>query len=141
MAKMIGQNGPSQGNGAGGARSSEPANLTNSLESLFYASSKLIENWRVVNEEILEFGKTRFSRSLDASQKVAQSGRIDQAIEAQAEFARSTLRDYIAEVEKLVELSTKAVFDSISVWQPAERKTPPHLRSEPERHMERDAAE
>jgi hypothetical protein len=96
----------------------------------------MLEHWRVVSEELMEFGRTRLSKNIEVGRKVAQSTSIDQAIEAQAEYARTAMQDYIAESNKLAELGTRALFGSLSVWQPA------GTREEPEAEIpERRAAE
>lgn len=122
MAKTTHQN--DRGRHATGAETPpglDPTNLVATFEPFFEAGSKLLENWRVVSSEILEFGKTRLSRNLEATQRVARSSTLDQAIEAQADFARSMMQDYIAEAGKLADLSTRAIFGSLSTLQ-AERR-------------------
>ena len=114
----------------------DPAQFANNLQPIFQAGTRMLEHWRVVSEELMEFGRTRLSKNIEVGRKVAQSTSIDQAIEAQAEYARTAMQDYIAESNKLAELGTRALFGSLSVWQPA------GTREEPEAEIpERRAAE
>ena len=94
----------------------DPAQLAGNLEPFFVASSRFIENWRRASEELLEFGKTRLGRNLEAGRKVARSGSLEEAIELQSEFARSMMQDYIAETGKLAEIGSRAISDSFELW-------------------------
>jgi len=123
MAKTTGQEG--RGRRSGGEMGTlpglDPTQFTVGLEPLFSASTRMLENWRVVSEELMEFGKSRLTRHIEVGRKVAQSASLDEAIEAQAEYARSLMQDYIAESSKIAELSARALFDSLSVLQPEKK--------------------
>ncbi len=97
----------------------DPANALNGLEPIFQASNKWLENWMAMGSEILEFGRARLDRNLEASKAIARSGSIDEAMEMHANYTRSALRDYIAEAGKLADLGTRAILDSMWSWQPA----------------------
>jgi len=116
MAKTTGRQ--AEG-GAGVFPGVDPAQMATNFESMFQAGTKMLDHWRVVSEELMEFGRSRLTKSMEVGRKVAQSASIDQAIEAQAEYARTTMQDYIAESSKLAELGTRALFGSLSAWQPA----------------------
>lgn len=116
MAKPTGRQ-PDGGTGAFSGM--DPSQIASNLEPIFQAGTRMLENWRAVNEELMEFGRTRLNRNLEAGRRVAQSTSLEQAIEAQAEFTRTAMKDYIAESNKLAELGTRALFGSFSVWQPA----------------------
>lgn len=96
----------------------DPAQFANNLQPMFQAGTRMLEHWRVVSEELMEFGRTRLTKNIEVGRKVAQSTSIDQAIEAQAEFARTAMQDYIAESNKLAELGTRALFGSLAFLQP-----------------------
>lgn len=102
----------------------DPASFAANLEPFFQAGTKALDTWRMVSEELLEFGKARLSRNMEMSRKVTQSPSLDKAIEAQADFARSMMQDYIAETGKLAELSTRVMAETFSCWKVEAVKTP-----------------
>ena len=127
MAKPTGRQ-PDVGTGA--FPGMDPAQIASNLEPIFQASTRMLEHWRVVSEELMEFGRTRLTRNIEVGRKVAQSTSLEQAIEAQAEYARTAMQDYIAESNKLAELGTRALMGSFAAWKPA-REQPEIV--EPER--------
>jgi len=102
----------------------DPASFAANLEPFFQAGTKALDTWREVSEELLEFGKSRLSRNIEMSRKVTESPSLDKAIEAQADFARSMMQDYIAETGRLAELSTRAMAETFSCWKSEAAKTP-----------------
>ena len=102
----------------------DPASFAANLEPFFQASTKALDCWRVVSEELLEFGKARLSRGMEMSRRVTESPSLDKAIEAQADFARTMMQDYIAETGKLAELGTRAVAETFSCWKSEAANTP-----------------
>jgi len=94
----------------------DPAQIAGNFEPFFLASSRFVENWRKASEELLEFGKTRLSRNIEAGRKVARSASLEEAIEHQSEYARSLMQDYIAETNKLAELGNRAISDTFEFW-------------------------
>jgi hypothetical protein len=102
----------------------DPASFAANLEPFFQAGTKALDTWREVSEELLEFGKSRLTRNMEMSRKVSQSQSLDKAIEAQADFARSMMQDYIAETGKLAELGTRAMAETFSCWKSEAAKTP-----------------
>ena len=106
----------------------DPAQFASNLEPVFQAGTRMLEHWRVVSEELMEFGRTRLTRNIEVGRKVAQSTSLEQAIEAQAEYARTAMQDYIAESNKLAELGTRALMGSFAAWKP----TATASRDEPE---------
>jgi len=127
MAKGTSQEGRSQHSvlGLESLPGMDPATFAANLEPFFQAGTKVLDNWRVVSEELMEFGKSRLTRNIECGRKVTACTSFDQAIEAQAEFCRSAMQDYIAETSKLAELGTRAMMGSLSAWQfekrPAQR--------------------
>lgn len=101
----------------------DPASFAANLEPFFQAGTKALDSWRVVSEELLEFGKARLTRNMEMSRKVSQSPSLDKAIEAQADFARAMMQDYIAETGRLAELGTRAMADTFSCWKSEAGKT------------------
>ena len=102
----------------------DPASFAANLEPFFQAGTKALDSWRVVSEELLEFGKSRLTRNMEMSRKVTESPSLDKAIEAQADFARSMMQDYIAETGRLAELGTRAMAETFSCWKNEAAKTP-----------------
>jgi phasin protein len=102
----------------------DPAGFGANLESFFQAGTKALDGWRVVSEELLEFGKSRLTRNIEMSRRVTEASSFDKAIEAQAEFARTMMQDYIAETGKLAELSTRAMTETFSFWKSEAARTP-----------------
>ncbi len=102
----------------------DPASFAANLEPFFQAGTKALDSWRVVSEELLEFGKSRLSRNMEMSRRVTESPSLDKAIEAQAEFARTLMQDYIAETGRLAELSTRAMAETFSCWKTEAARTP-----------------
>ena len=102
----------------------DPASFAANLEPFFQAGTKALDSWRVMSEELLEFGKSRLSRNMEMSRKVTEAPSLDKAIEAQADFARSMMQDYIAETGKLAELGTRAVAETFTCWRTETVRTP-----------------
>ena len=102
----------------------DPASFAANLEPFFQAGTKALDTWRMVSEELLEFGKSRLNRNMEMSRKVTQSQSLDKAIEAQADFARAMMQDYLAESGKLAELGTRAMAETFSYWKNEAVKTP-----------------
>ncbi len=100
------------------------ASFAANLEPFFQAGTKALDTWRVVSEELLEFGKSRLTRNIEMSRKVTESPSLDKALEAQADFARTMMQDYIAETGKLAELGTRAMAETFSCWKTEAAKTP-----------------
>ena len=93
------------------------ASAVTTLDPLFQASNRLIEAWMAVGNELLEFGKSRIDRSLEMSRALAQTTSLDEAIDVQAKFTRSTMQDYFSEANKLADLGTRSLLESISPLQ------------------------
>ncbi len=100
----------------------DPSQALNGIEPIFQASNKWLETWMAVSSEILEFSRARLDRNLEIGKAIARSSSIDEAIELQADHARTTVREYFSEAGKIADLGTRALLDSFSVWQPAARE-------------------
>jgi hypothetical protein len=96
-----------------------------SIEPLFEVSSKLLETWAAVGTEILEFSKARLDQSLELSRAIANTGSVSEAMDVQARFTRSMMQDYIAEANKLADMSTRSMLDSFSTMQKQTKASPP----------------
>lgn len=107
----------------------EPSHALTGLEPMLHAGNKWFEGWMAMSTEMLEFGRARLDRSLEASKAIARSGSIDQAMEMQMDYARSMVRDYVAEAGKLADLGARALLDGLTMWQPAQRGETPQRRT------------
>jgi len=99
----------------------DPREALNTLEPLFHASNKWLEHVMAMSSELLEFSRARLDRSLEASKAIARSTSIDQAVDLQTDFARTLVQDCLAEAGKLADFGTRAMLDSLWVWQPGAR--------------------
>jgi hypothetical protein len=100
----------------------DPSQALTGIEPIFQAGNKLLETWMAVGSEILEFSRLRLDRNLEVGKAIARSSSLDEAIELQTDYARSTVREYFSEASKIADLGTRAMLDSFSVWQPAMRE-------------------
>lgn len=99
----------------------DPSRALGGIEPLLQAGNKWLENWAAVSSELLDFGRARLDRNLEASKAIVRSGSIDEAMDLQADFTRATLREYFAEAGKLADLGTQAMLEGFRAWQPAMR--------------------
>jgi hypothetical protein len=88
------------------------------IDPLLQASNRLLAGWMAVNSEILEFGRARLDRSLAIGKALAQSTSIDEAIDLQSQYVRTVVQDYVAESNKIVDLGTRSLLDSMSELRP-----------------------
>jgi hypothetical protein len=100
----------------------DPSQALTGIEPIFQAGNKLLETWMAVGSEILEFSRLRLDRNVEVGKAIARSSSLDEAIELQTDYARSTVREYFSEASKIADLGTRAMLDSFSVWQPAMRE-------------------
>ena len=99
----------------------DPREAIPGLEPLIHAGNKWFENWAAVGSELLEFSRARLDRNLEVSKAIARSSSIDEAMDLQADYARSIVRDYFAEASKLADLGTRCMLESLTIWQPTVR--------------------
>ena len=113
----------------------DPSQALGSIEPLLNVSNKWLENWVAMGSEMLEFSRSRIDRNLEVSKAIAHCGSIDETMGLHQDYARSTVRDYFAQAGKLADLGTRAMFETLSLWQPV-------LRGETrdETQSQRDAA-
>jgi hypothetical protein len=99
----------------------DPSQALSGLEPLLHAGNKWFENWAAMGSELLEFSRARIDRNLEVSKAIARSSSIDEAMDLQADYARSIVRDYFAEASKLADLGTRCMLESLNIWQPTAR--------------------
>ena len=99
----------------------DPGQAAGAIEPILQAGNKWFENWMALSSEILEFSRARLDRSFEVSKAMAKTSSLDQAMDLQADYARSALRDYFSEAGKLADLGTRAMLESLWSWQGAAR--------------------
>jgi len=92
------------------------------LDPLFRASNRLFEGWMAVGTEMLEFGKNRLDQNIEMGKAIAQTTSLKEAMDIQTKFTRSFLEDYLNEANKLADLGTRSLLDSLTTWQHAEKR-------------------
>jgi hypothetical protein len=100
----------------------DPSQALSGIEPLLNASNKLLENWVAMQSELLEFSRNRLDRNLEISKAIARCGSIDETMEVHADYTRSTVRDYFAEAGRLADIGTRAMLETLSMWQPILRE-------------------
>ena len=93
------------------------------LDPLIKAGNTLLAGWMAVGNEMLEFGKSRLDQNLEIGRAIAQSTSLSEAIDLQARYARTVMRDYANEASKIADLGTRSLLDSLTVWQRTSRST------------------
>lgn len=94
------------------------------LETFLTAGSKVIEAWRAIGTELIEFGKARVDQSIEMSSAVARSSSFNEVVELQTKFAQSTMNDLLAEARKLADIGTRPIIESFAaVQKTAQRET------------------
>jgi len=104
-----------------GAPALDPTQAMVAIEPLLQAGNKWLESWMALGSEILEFSRARLDRSLEVGKAMARTSKFEEAMEVQADYARTAVRDYMNEASKLADLGTRAMFDSLWAWQGAAR--------------------
>jgi hypothetical protein len=99
----------------------DPTNTVANLEPLFQAGNKWLEAWMAVGTEILQFSKSRLDRSVEIGKAIARSSSIEQAVDLQADYTRTMMRDYIDEAGKLADMGTRTLLDGMTALQWATR--------------------
>jgi phasin protein len=87
------------------------------LQPFFQVSNRLFEAWMSVGTEILEFSKARMDQSLEMSRQISQTQSLNEAIDLQQKFARDLMQDCLSEANRLADLSTRGLIDSMSTLQ------------------------
>ncbi len=100
----------------------DPSQALSGIEPLLNASNKWFENWVAMQSELLEFSRSRLDRNLEISKAIARCGSIDETMDLHADYTRSTVRDYFAEAGKLADLGTRAMLETLTMWQPMLRE-------------------
>jgi hypothetical protein len=100
----------------------DPSQALSGIEPLLNASNKWFENLVAMQSELLEFSRNRLDRNLEISKAIARCGSIDETMDLHADYTRSTVRDYFAEAGKLADLGTRAMLETLTMWQPILRE-------------------
>jgi hypothetical protein len=100
-----------------------------SIEPFFEVGNKLLETWAAVGTEILEFSKTQLDQGLELSREIAQTGSVSEAMDVQARFTRSLMQDYIAEANKIADMSTRSFLEGFATTQRAAKGSGPRTHA------------
>lgn len=87
------------------------------LQPFFQVGNKLFEAWMSVGTELLEFSKARMDQSLEMSRQISRTQSLNEAIDLQQKFARDLMQDCISGANRLADLSTRGLIDSMSTLQ------------------------
>jgi hypothetical protein len=103
----------------------DPATAVNNFEPLLQAGNKWFEALMALNSEILEFSKARLDRSVEMGKAFARASTIEQAVDLQADYTRTMMRDYIDEAGKLADIGTRSMLESLTTLQAVARSDAP----------------
>jgi len=95
----------------------DPSQAVGAIEPLLQAGNKWLESWMALGTEILEFSRARLDHNLEVGKAMTRTSKLEEAMDLQADYARTALRDYLNEASKLADLGTRAMLDSFSAWQ------------------------
>ncbi|MDB5411295.1 MAG: phasin family protein [Rhodospirillales bacterium] len=111
-----------------------PSNLVNlagaaPIDPFLQAGNRLLEGWVALSSELLEFGRTRLDHGLQISKALAQTASLNEAIDLQSQYARMAVQDYVAEANKIADLGTRSLLDSMSQLRPAAEQAAKHVEA------------
>jgi hypothetical protein len=99
------------------------------IEPFVQAGNRLLAGWVAVGNELLDFSKARLDQSLAISKALAQSASLNEAIDLQSQYARTVVQDYVAEANKIVDLGTRSLLDSMSQLRTVADQTVKHAEA------------
>ena len=76
------------------------------MQAFVQAGTNWLKAIETVQREMLSFAQNRFSESLARSQTLAKCTSVEELVNLQTEFVRSTVDSYIQETQKLTSLCT-----------------------------------
>lgn len=85
-----------------------------SLDPLLSAGHKALERWAAIGTELIQFGAARVGHGIELGRAIARSSSLDEALELQATFARSAVRDLLSEANKLTDISTQGLLEGFA---------------------------
>lgn len=100
-----------------GAAESPYAAAVPSMEPLISAGNRLVETWMQMGTEILEFSRRAMDQNMEVGRQMAKSGSLNEAMDLQAKFTRTLVQDYLAEANKIADMSTRGLLDSFGAVQ------------------------
>lgn len=89
------------------------------VEAVLKASTIFAQSYGAISKHWMDFARTSFEQSVEATRTIAASKNVKDAIEAQTSFARTAFDRYVAETNKISELSVKAATEA---FQPLQKR-------------------
>jgi hypothetical protein len=99
------------------------------IDPFLQASNRLLEGWVAVSSELLEFGRARLDQGLQVSKALAQTASLNEAIDLQSQYARTAVQDYVAEANKIADLGTRSLLESMSQLRPVVDQAAKHVEA------------
>ncbi|MBM3577684.1 MAG: phasin family protein [Alphaproteobacteria bacterium] len=97
------------------------------FEAVSAAAAAVTKGWQSIAAETTDYSKKSFEKSRVLAEKLIAVKKLDEALQLQSDFAKSTYEDFLAEATKIGELYTsiaKEVFKPIEsaakAYSPAE---------------------
>ena len=87
----------------------------NAIDVFARACRAGFSGWATMNSEVADFMAKRFKHDADLGVSLARCESWDAAVDLQRDLARETAEDYMAEANRMMELSSKLAADQ---WQP-----------------------
>jgi len=74
------------------------------FEAVTAAAAAVTKGWQSIATETTDFSKKSFEKSRELAEKLVGVKKIDEALELQSDFLKSSYEDFVAESTKLGEL-------------------------------------
>ena len=88
-----------------------------SMEPLISAGNKMVETWMQMGTQMLEFSRRAIDQNMEIGRQMAKSASLNEAMDLQAKFTRTLVQDYLAEANKMADMSTRSLLDSFGAVQ------------------------
>jgi phasin family protein len=96
------------------------------FEAVSAAAAAVTKGWQNIAAETTDYSKKSFEKSRELAEKLIGVKKLDEAIQLQSDFAKSSYEDFLAEASKLSELYTalakeafKPVENAAKVYSPS----------------------
>ena len=83
------------------------------LDAIMASNHALIRGYQAVSAETLAFVQSRMKEALETSQRLAGCRRLEDALEAQIDFMRSSVQAYADEFKRMADVSGRVFGESI----------------------------
>ena len=86
----------------------------NNLDAIMASNHALIRGFQAISAETLAFLQSRMKATLEVSQRLAACRQVDEAVEAQIEYMRSSVQAYADEFKRMTEVGGQLFDESVS---------------------------